>query len=135
MQRLVVTRTRVSPLVISPLFFVRTSMSEHFPWQYVAALTALAALGTAAQPAAPGSPASSAVSGTSTPPHTTPYRSAFDNYRSFADEKPVPWKEANETVRAVGGWRAYAREASEAPAAPPSSPGTPATPHHGHSRP
>lgn len=110
-------------------------MSEHRPWRHLAALTALAALGAAAQPAAPGSPASSPAAGTGTPPRTTPYRSAFDNYQSFADEKPVPWKEANETVRAVGGWRAYAREAGEEPAASPSVPGTPATPHHGHGKP
>ena len=39
------------------------------------------------------------------------YRSAMAGYRSFADEKPVSWMEANELVHRRGGWRAYAKEA------------------------
>jgi hypothetical protein len=27
------------------------------------------------------------------------YRSAFDGYRSFAEDKPVPWRDANEAVK------------------------------------
>ena len=30
---------------------------------------------------------------------------------SFADEKVLPWKEANDKVAEIGGWRAYAKEA------------------------
>ena len=45
------------------------------------------------------------------------YRSAFEGYRGYGDEKPVPWREANDTVGRIGGWRAYAREAQGA--APP----------------
>ncbi|MDP9898306.1 hypothetical protein [Variovorax ginsengisoli] len=50
------------------------------------------------------------------PPLST-YRSAMAGYRSFADEKPVPWKEANEIVHRRGGWKAYATEAETSGAA------------------
>ena len=50
------------------------------------------------------------------------YPSALAGYRRLGDDKPVPWKQANETVNRVGGWRACAREAqSPQPAA--STPG------------
>ena len=39
------------------------------------------------------------------------YRSSLTSYRAFGDDKPVPWKEANDTTARIGGWRAYAREA------------------------
>ncbi len=79
------------------------------------------------------------------------YRSALETYRRFVDDPPIPWREANETVNRIGGWRAYAREASQPEtkqsdtkptdpgrsdakpaslAAPPVSPGA----HHGHNR-
>ena len=45
------------------------------------------------------------------------YRSVFMQYQSFADAVLAPWPEANDTVRAVGGWRAYAKEAAQARAA------------------
>jgi len=41
------------------------------------------------------------------------YRSAFDHYQPFKDADLAPWKGANDTVRQVGGWRAYAREAAQ----------------------
>lgn len=31
------------------------------------------------------------------------FRSAFEAYRPFADEKPVDWRQANDEVRDVGG--------------------------------
>jgi hypothetical protein len=40
------------------------------------------------------------------------YRSAFEAYRPFAEERLLPWKETNDTVGKIGGWRAYANEAS-----------------------
>jgi hypothetical protein len=49
------------------------------------------------------------------------YNSSLGNYRGGADDKPVPWKEANDTTARIGGWRAYAREA-RAPAPAASSP-------------
>ena len=76
------------------------------------------------------------------------YRSTLSTYRRLGDDKPVPWREANETVTRIGGWRAYAREASQpaatdaappvatgspAPASPASAPSTMSTPGgHGH---
>jgi hypothetical protein len=41
------------------------------------------------------------------------YRSVFDGYRLYKDEPLKPWRLSNDTVGAIGGWRAYAREAQE----------------------
>ncbi len=84
----------------------------------------------AAQPAPPDPAAASA------PVPPVQYRSLLAGYRSFADVTPTPWRQANDTAAAIGGWRAYAREASEpvdrpataAPASPaPASAGAPAS--------
>jgi hypothetical protein len=48
------------------------------------------------------------------------YQSSLTGYRRFADEKPAPWKEANETAARIGGWRAYARETQQGDAPGPS---------------
>jgi hypothetical protein len=40
---------------------------------------------------------------------------AFKSYRPFTVEPITPWPTANKTVEQIGGWRAYAREASELP--------------------
>jgi hypothetical protein len=51
------------------------------------------------------------------------FSSSLANFRGFGDDKPVPWKEANDTAARIGGWRSYAREArAPAPAASASSP-------------
>lgn len=42
------------------------------------------------------------------------YRSAWSGYRPFADEKVISWKDANDEVRRIGGWRAYLRESQSA---------------------
>lgn len=44
-------------------------------------------------------------------PSSSTYRSAFDGFRRFTDQPVGSWREANDTVGRVGGWRAYAREA------------------------
>ncbi len=41
------------------------------------------------------------------------HQSPLAAYRRLGDDKPVSWKEANETVNRIGGWRAYAREAQQ----------------------
>ena len=46
-----------------------------------------------------------------------PYRSAFEDYQPYTDEKIVNWKESNDTTARIGGWREYAKEATPAPAA------------------
>jgi len=46
------------------------------------------------------------------------YRSALEGYQAYTDEKMLDWTKANDTVARIGGWRAYAKEASpsQAPA-------------------
>ena len=64
------------------------------------------------------------------------YQSPFAQYRVLGEDRNTPWKEANDTVRAIGGWRAYAKEAAEAakagaaglPSSAPAIPAIPATP-------
>ena len=41
------------------------------------------------------------------------YRSSFARYRAISDDKPLSWREANDAVARIGGWRVYAREAQE----------------------
>jgi hypothetical protein len=62
------------------------------------------------------------------------YRSVFMGYKPLANDAPaLSWREANDAVERIGGWRAYAREANAAsapaPAAEPraSRPATPAS--------
>lgn len=43
------------------------------------------------------------------------YRSAWSGYRPFADEKLISWKDANDEVLRIGGWRAYLRESQSGP--------------------
>lgn len=52
------------------------------------------------------------------------HRSSLAAYRAGGETQPVPWKQANDTVARIGGWRAYAREAAAAdvPASAPARP-------------
>lgn len=55
-----------------------------------------------------------------TPPMV--HESSFAHYRKFSEEKPIAWREANDTVGRIGGWRTYAREARQPePATAPAS--------------
>jgi hypothetical protein len=62
------------------------------------------------------------------------YRSAFTGYRGLADSPRVPWREANDRVRDIGGWKAYAREAqgpvTDKSAASPANADNPHAQHH-----
>ena len=49
------------------------------------------------------------------------YLSSFSQYRLLGDEKPVSWRDANDTVTRIGGWRVYAREAQQPDPAPAAS--------------
>ena len=40
------------------------------------------------------------------------YESSFRNYRPLGNDKVGGWKEANDNVGRIGGWRVYAREAA-----------------------
>ncbi len=99
-------------------------------WLLPAALcaTALAAL---AEPAKPDPLDAKAT----VPPLV--YESSFKEYRRFSEEKSLSWREANDNVARIGGWRAYARE-SQSPDAPPaatkaSEPASKPMPHRHHS--
>jgi hypothetical protein len=78
----------------------------------VASTAAIAQVATnpAAPPAAVSATAPSAIAGGEVGSPGT-YRSAFDGYQGFSDEKVVGWKEANDTVGKIGGWREYAKQA------------------------
>ena len=68
------------------------------------------------------------------------YDSVFARYKPYRDEKATPWREANDTVSQIGGWRAYAKEAQQPePVSSTAAPATPASatvakpnPHEGH---
>lgn len=63
------------------------------------------------------------------------YNSPLARYRAASDVEVGSWREANDTVTRIGGWRAYAREASQpeapAPGTEPAVPSPPAAPGHG----
>lgn len=68
-------------------------------------------------------------------PQRLSFESVFKDYQPFSDEKPVPWKAANDTVGQIGGWRAYARQA-RGPASATAAPAEGAVdPHAGHHKP
>lgn len=70
------------------------------------------ALASSAAVAQSASPQGSAARAAAEP---VPQPSPLDGYRPFSDEALIPWKEANEQVGRIGGWREYARESREAP--------------------
>ena len=53
---------------------------------------------------------------------TLRYESSFAQYRRLGEEKPVSWRDANDTVTRIGGWRVYAREAQQPDPVPTSAP-------------
>jgi hypothetical protein len=57
-----------------------------------------------------------------------PYQSSLSRYQRYAEQPVTSWRQANDTVNRIGGWRAYAREGqqADAAAAPASSPSAPA---------
>lgn len=77
----------------------------------------------AQQPASAPLPGASAAT-TSVAATLGKYRSAFEGYRPFDEQKVGSWRSANEVVGEIGGWQAYAREgqdrggAAPGPAAP-----------------
>ena len=52
------------------------------------------------------------------------YESVVASHRRLGDEKTVSWRDANDAVARIGGWRVYAREAQQAD--PPASTTPPA---------
>ena len=96
-----------------------------------AAMTEMKPAGASATAVAPATPSSSPLR----------YESVFARYQSYRDEKTGSWREANETVDRIGGWRAYAKEAQQPDGVAPIAPATPTqaqpqttkpNPHAGH---
>lgn len=109
--------------------------------RWLAVFPAIATVAAVAQPTQAPAPATAPVrtATTVTPPPALIYKSALEGYQPFADEKSIPWKEANETVYRRGGWQAYAKEASSTGAAEdkPTKGATSPAPsaHQGHTMP
>lgn len=124
-------------------------MSKELRTILLGAAALAASLAAGAQTAYPA-PASTQQAAPATA-QEAPYRSAFEGYRPFSADEVGDWRKANDTVREIGGWRAYAREiqggsqaqpqsqgAAPRPATPasaaPARPAAPANPHQGHAR-
>ena len=58
------------------------------------------------------------------------YTLTFSGYARVGDGKPVTWREANDTVARIGGWRVYSREAQAPEVATPAP--AEANKHIGH---
>jgi hypothetical protein len=65
------------------------------------------------------------------------HATSLARYRPAGDVKVGSWREANDTVARIGGWRVYAREAAkpEPSAQVPSAPGSAPAPAPAASRP
>ncbi len=93
----------------------------------VSALLLLAALPSHAQNVAP-TPAAAAKADARDARARVPavtHVSPLATYRALGDAKMRPWREANDEVERIGGWRTYLREASsaDAPASAPTPSG------------
>ena len=67
----------------------------------------------------------------SSPLTTLQYSSPIGAYQGYADQPVQSWREANDRVGRIGGWRAYAKEIKTGDPAPDK--GAPASdPHSGH---
>ena len=50
------------------------------------------------------------------------YQSSFQNYQRYSASDIQTWKQANDTVKDIGGWRAYAKEITQEQNTKPSTP-------------
>ena len=133
-------RTTVVAGVGATLLFAGLAHAQH---DHAKSMTSSPPTGSAAS--ATGATAASAkpnAAGTSMP---LQFESVLSRYKPMTDQKLGSWREANDTVTRIGGWRTYLKE-SQAPdtAAPattapsttarpvaPSAPAAP-NPHAGH---
>jgi len=118
-------------------------------WYKFAAIVCVSAAATIAnaeaQQAQSGTAPPAAVRDPGDPRAAVPpveYRSAFSRYRPNAEAEAGSWREKNDDVRRIGGWRVYGREAIADPNAAKAPPGdAKATqdvapkPMHGHQQP
>ena len=94
------------------------SLAKLLPWTM-----ALLAGSAMAQTTAEQSPPSA-------PPAQLGYTSPLTGYQAYVDQPIQSWRDANDTVGRIGGWRTYAREARTAEPAKDTAPAAPA--HEGH---
>ena len=50
------------------------------------------------------------------------YESSFQNYQRYSASPIQSWKQSNDTVKDIGGWRAYAKEITQEQNTKPSTP-------------
>lgn len=41
------------------------------------------------------------------------YQSSFSTYQAYSDQPIISWRNANDTVGKIGGWRSYAKEVQQ----------------------
>jgi hypothetical protein len=85
------------------------------------AVAALPVTGAEAQGTLPGAAAPAGMRDPGDPRAIVPpaaYMSAFRRYRPNADVEVGAWRDLNDNVGRIGGWRVYGREASADPIAP-----------------
>ncbi len=99
-------------------------------WLMPATLCALASAATA-QPSPPAAPRADPLDARAAVPAPA-YDSALSRYRRTGEPKPIPWRDANDSVARIGGWRAYAREAQQPEASPSAPASAPTKPMHTH---
>lgn len=101
----------------------------HFAWRarpagILLAITIATGSFAPAQAQAPSDPPASRIGARPAPDATDPsaavpalsYRSSLQTYRRHVEGPPRSWREANDEVLRIGGWRSYLREAQGAPA-------------------
>jgi hypothetical protein len=72
----------------------------------------------------PSAPSQAAVS----PPVPLRFDSVLSRYKPMTDQKLGSWREANDTVARIGGWRSYLKESQTPDAEAPGAPRAPAVP-------
>ena len=82
-------------------------MFKNLPALWLVPIFSLSGIAAAQTPAA-ASPASGVA-----PASPLIYRSAFEGYKPYTDDKLLNWKEVNDTTGRIGGWRVYAKEARQ----------------------
>ena len=107
---------------IAPLVFQEISVTTRLYSSLPAAVGLLvlslwATQASAQVSASADSPANLVAPAAPEPTALPAYRSALAGYQRYTEEKTVNWKDANDATARIGGWRAYAREASQ-PQAP-----------------
>jgi hypothetical protein len=102
-------------------------------------LTLLAALamwpGAYAQGQTQPSPSPAATPASAATSSAPEFRSAFEGYQPYTDEKTISWKEANDVTGRIGGWRAYAKEAQQPAGDSGPAVAKPADPRAGQAKP